>query len=1082
MPTGIGAAVVGNTLTLCGMPTGTGASTASVTIKDSAGVATTKTYALSVTAFTVDDAVAIWPTYESSGTTIHDATANANNMTIGTAGFMNGQSFGNALTYWGKQDNTKSEASAVSSSSLSISGSISLAAWVYVSSFGSGNYTGVLEKGTTGDVYYNLALSPNGGNSDIPTLEIQNGSAVYNTCRDTGAHLSANTWYHLVGTDDGVTMRLYLNGSQIATHASGGSIKTGSASVFAGADQFNNGGGRCLNGSLDHMRIYNRALSAGEVTTLYNAEKGIHTLDTWTFASNGSASGGFFTVKSDFSRNATPGGPLLTTVFLYAPSGPAGSAVTPIGLRFVVGQNAGDLTNFYYNAPIGSGALTTGVDVSSAFANSTTYTVQMITQRSLDGLYLIVTGYVQRGSDSKYLTCNGTWTATKTPVLAAWIVNNGNVIPNDGSWYGTTFGASGYITPGGVTVTPSNFSLTTTAGLAGVSPASGSAPGNEAELIGTITTSHVGVSGHGSSQINSGALSAGNYYLSNSIHDSWVMINLAVAITPTRILYAPGVDLDSAATAVKNTYPSDIEWFGCGLIVQGATSPGGPWTTLGSYTALEFPERFNLNTLALDTSSPGGTYSYIRLYFPSGPACCSLFKVVGQVSGGSLVEASAAVAQSCGWQAGGKLDNDHVNQHQRGVDLLHHGRDDPDVGRRRAAGNDDLYSGAVTIPANQPAETTVQAIAYHASGNTTTSDVVTGKFVVARKYVPDTLATRFGSVSNWPQDWYDDRAVLMECHAGCITVVSTTLYWEGLNFNSAMLSSAANAGPAPRGFNLYSNTDSGYTWHKEAIQLGPPPMSWQATDVSTSRPLGAYTVTERPHTVVNPSPIDSNKKYVKYCHLNTQPAYNSPVVGVATAPAITGPWTWQTTRDSTRFGGNSPRDLSLFYDGTNAYLYYAHNASTIFANKLDSTVDWINTMADAVITVLTGSIGREAPVGFIRSGEYFTLASANTSYGAGNSRMVYVAAATIGGLAAASEATIWASAPSANTTPYDAQSTSVFLMPGISDGYVFVGDTMDANESPVNLYHARLFWEALSFPSGSTISVAISSSFDNSAL
>lgn len=87
---------------------------------------------------------------------------------------------------------------------------------------------------------------------------------------------STDTWYHLIGTWDGVSAnRLYVNGSLQATTTvtvtgtpDQGSWRIGGNMAFGG----NNGG--YGEGDIAQARVYNRRLLAGEVQRHYNATKG----------------------------------------------------------------------------------------------------------------------------------------------------------------------------------------------------------------------------------------------------------------------------------------------------------------------------------------------------------------------------------------------------------------------------------------------------------------------------------------------------------------------------------------------------------------------------------------------------------------------------------------------------------------------------------------------------------------------------------------------------------------------------------------------------------------------------------------
>ena len=81
-----------------------------------------------------------------------------------------------------------------------------------------------------------------------------------------------NTWHHFVGITTSSQLIIYIDGifSASATYACPNPPVQNS--WYLGAD--NNGGlNNFWNGSLDDVRVYNRALSASEILALYNAEK-----------------------------------------------------------------------------------------------------------------------------------------------------------------------------------------------------------------------------------------------------------------------------------------------------------------------------------------------------------------------------------------------------------------------------------------------------------------------------------------------------------------------------------------------------------------------------------------------------------------------------------------------------------------------------------------------------------------------------------------------------------------------------------------------------------------------------------------
>ncbi len=82
----------------------------------------------------------------------------------------------------------------------------------------------------------------------------------------TGSALSTGAWHHVVGTYDGATIRLYIDGAQVGTGTVYSTAITHSTSplVIGRAP-----GGNTWLGKLDEVALYNRALTAAEVTTRY---------------------------------------------------------------------------------------------------------------------------------------------------------------------------------------------------------------------------------------------------------------------------------------------------------------------------------------------------------------------------------------------------------------------------------------------------------------------------------------------------------------------------------------------------------------------------------------------------------------------------------------------------------------------------------------------------------------------------------------------------------------------------------------------------------------------------------------------
>jgi hypothetical protein len=77
--------------------------------------------------------------------------------------------------------------------------------------------------------------------------------------------LSTNTWYHFVGIFDGTSQDFYINGFKYSHTSTVSSMRTDTNPVRIGGSTFN------FKGSIDEVKIYNRALSGDEIYERYLA-------------------------------------------------------------------------------------------------------------------------------------------------------------------------------------------------------------------------------------------------------------------------------------------------------------------------------------------------------------------------------------------------------------------------------------------------------------------------------------------------------------------------------------------------------------------------------------------------------------------------------------------------------------------------------------------------------------------------------------------------------------------------------------------------------------------------------------------
>ena len=87
---------------------------------------------------------------------------------------------------------------------------------------------------------------------------------VYNTAINTGE------WYHLVATDDSITVRLYINGTQVTSTSSvTGTNYSGQPKIGA----WSASGTARIDGQMPITRIYNKALTASDIKSNYEVYK-----------------------------------------------------------------------------------------------------------------------------------------------------------------------------------------------------------------------------------------------------------------------------------------------------------------------------------------------------------------------------------------------------------------------------------------------------------------------------------------------------------------------------------------------------------------------------------------------------------------------------------------------------------------------------------------------------------------------------------------------------------------------------------------------------------------------------------------
>ena len=155
---------------------------------------------------------------------------------------------------------------ALNSSAVSSSSDFTISAWVNIDNFTS-SYSQILVDGSNAS-WSGLGFSFQVTDTGLLRLNLANNGSSAGVTLTSSAVLSLSTWYNVIAVIDvGNEIRLYLNGVSVANSSISSGARNTIGNWQIGRDT---SGARWFDGSIDQVRIFNKALSAGEITTLYN--------------------------------------------------------------------------------------------------------------------------------------------------------------------------------------------------------------------------------------------------------------------------------------------------------------------------------------------------------------------------------------------------------------------------------------------------------------------------------------------------------------------------------------------------------------------------------------------------------------------------------------------------------------------------------------------------------------------------------------------------------------------------------------------------------------------------------------------
>ncbi len=280
-----------------------------------------------------------------SGSRNHGTTSGIANPPTSSSGWTTSGKIGQALNF----DGTNDYVDLGTKSSLNLTTTLSISGWVNRSN--TGKYMIPLARRNSSNLQYQLTWVRNGEgtHNDKVRLDLGLGGSI-TSFNSTNAHTDTG-WHHIAGTYDGANVKLYFDGALDGTTAETRSIDSYSIPNEIGFD--NGVADPSLSaysaGSIDDVRIYNRALSGTEILTLYgqtyrsvikNSGKGL--VAYWPFSE------GTGTITTDATGNRNNG--TLTNGPTWG-TGKYGNAVTFDGVDDYVSASSASSVNFQETSP-----------------------------------------------------------------------------------------------------------------------------------------------------------------------------------------------------------------------------------------------------------------------------------------------------------------------------------------------------------------------------------------------------------------------------------------------------------------------------------------------------------------------------------------------------------------------------------------------------------------------------------------------------------------------------------------------------------------------------------------------------------
>ena len=206
--------------------------------------------------------VGFWKFNETSGAVAMDATGNGNSGALVNNPQWAAGKLGNALQF-----NGNNYVSVPSSPGLEINGNaISFGAWYYHTSTTDGYILGK----TVSDYTYMMSVEKGAQQFQVQLVTGGKRTILGIPAKSKPGELTKynNTWVHLFIVYNGSTIKVYVNGVEQLSQAATGAVNS-TTDAFAIGARGGDGSWTRFNSKIDEVRVYNRALTAQEVSAIY---------------------------------------------------------------------------------------------------------------------------------------------------------------------------------------------------------------------------------------------------------------------------------------------------------------------------------------------------------------------------------------------------------------------------------------------------------------------------------------------------------------------------------------------------------------------------------------------------------------------------------------------------------------------------------------------------------------------------------------------------------------------------------------------------------------------------------------------